>query len=260
MGTLRHRVLAAPIDPLDARGTPAPAPHYEPRGNGVAPTRPPAGQSGGPDDAPTAHAPRRKPQAVIRRLSLYNRVLYSLERNRVEKVSSKDLGERLGLNSAQVRKDLAYFGQFGVPGYGYNVAELRTRLRQVLGLDRVVRVALVGVGNLGSALLAYGGFKKQNLEMVAAFDSDPAKIGTRRGGVPIEDYAVLTAKLQELGVDIAILAVPEEAAQEAADRIVAAGCEAIMNFVPRRLNVPEWMIVQHVDLSLEIESLSYYLK
>jgi redox-sensing transcriptional repressor len=202
---------------------------------------------------------KKIPRAVIKRLSLYSRILQQLEVKKTEKVSSKELAERLGLNSAQVRKDLAYFGQFGVPGFGYYVGDLRRNIKRILGTDREIRVALVGVGNLGSALLAYGGFARQGFRIVAAFDSLRRKIGTERNGVPILDSAVLEEKLREYAVDIVILTVPVEAAQDICNRVVAADVGAILNFVPLRLVTPPAVKVHYVDLAIEIESLSYYL-
>ncbi|MFH0792951.1 MAG: redox-sensing transcriptional repressor Rex [bacterium] len=203
---------------------------------------------------------KRIPKAVIKRLSLYSRILKTLETKKVEKVSSKELGEALGLNSAQVRKDLAYFGQFGVPGFGYYVDDLRSNIKRILRTDREVRLGLVGVGNLGQALLAYGGFPRQGFRIVAAFDSDKRKVGSVRNGVQIYDIADLQSRLKALGIDIVILAVPAEVAQEVCDKIAACGITAILNFVPARLVIPPHVKVHYVDLSIEIESLSYYLR
>jgi redox-sensing transcriptional repressor len=202
---------------------------------------------------------KKIPRAVIKRLSLYSRILQQLEMKKIEKVSSKELGERLGLNSAQVRKDLAYFGQFGVPGFGYYVGDLRRNIKKILGTDREIRVGLVGVGNLGSALLAYGGFMRQGFRLMAGFDSSKRKIGTERTGVPVMDVGVMEEKIKELAIDIMILAVPAEVAQDICDRVVKAGITAILNFVPTRLIVPDPVKVHYVDLAIEMESLSYYL-
>lgn len=202
---------------------------------------------------------KRIPRAVIKRLSLYNRQLQQLELRKIEKISSKELGERLGLNSAQVRKDLAYFGQFGVPGFGYYVGDLRQHIKRILGTDRDIRVALVGAGNLGSALLAYGGFSRQGFRIVMAFDSAKRKVGAERNKIPVHDVAEMAERIREGAIDIAILTVPAENAQEIADKLVAAGISAILNFVPVRLMVPPQVRVHYVDLSIEIESLSYYL-
>lgn len=202
----------------------------------------------------------RIPAAVVRRLALYSRVLSDLELENIEKVSSSELADLLAINSAQVRKDLAYFGQFGVPGFGYYVKDLRNNLKRILRTDREVRVILVGVGNLGSALVSYGGFQRQGFKIVLAFDADRRKVGSSRG--PLEVYHIdeLEEKLKELRADIAILAVPGDACQPVADRLVQVGIRGILNFVPRRLNVPEHVKVHYVDLSIEMETLSYYLR
>ncbi len=204
---------------------------------------------------------RRIPKAVIKRLSLYARVLQKLSIRGSEKVSSRELGEALGLNSAQVRKDLAYFGQFGVPGLGYYVEELRGRIKRILGTDRMVRLAVVGVGNLGQALLSHSPqFARDGFQIVAAFDADKRKVGGERAGVPVFHVGELEARLRELVVDIAILTVPAGAAQQMAEEVIHAGITAILNFVPERLIVPDHVRIHYVDLSIEIESLSYYLK
>lgn len=203
---------------------------------------------------------KKIPRAVIKRLSLYSRILQQLEMKKTEKVSSKELGDRLGLNSAQVRKDLAYFGQFGVPGFGYYVSDLRRNVKKILGTDREVRVGLVGVGNLGSALLAYGGFSRQGFRLVAAFDSAKRKVGAERNGVTVFDIHHLEEKIREMAIDIVILTVPADSAQEICNRVVQAGVSAILNFVPHRLIVPDNVKVHYVDLAIEMESLSYYLQ
>lgn len=205
--------------------------------------------------------PKAIPQAVIKRLSLYSRILQTLELENIEKISSADLGRRLGFNSAQVRKDLACFGQFGVPGFGYYVADLRQNLRTILGKDRVVRVILVGVGNLGSALVSYKGFMKQGFQMLWGFDADPDSAARRaRTEVPIFHIDSLEDHIRDTAVDIAVLAVPSEEAQQIAERVIAMGIKAILNFVPTRLEVPEDVQVRYVDLALELESLSYYIR
>lgn len=203
---------------------------------------------------------KKIPKAVIKRLSLYARALKIMSVNRIERVSSRELGEALAINPAQVRKDLAYFGQFGVPGFGYYVEDLRKQVKQILGTDQMVRIALVGVGNLGQALLSYATFRQEGFRIAAAFDSDKRKVGGERAGVPIYHADEMTEKLKELGVDIVILAVPASAAQALTETIVAAGIQAILNFVPVRLIVPPRVKVHYVDLTIEIESLSYYLK
>jgi redox-sensing transcriptional repressor len=225
----------------------------------------------GSGDSPAAHhgplrAPEnaeridRIPPAVVRRLSLYSRVLTDLEMNNIEKISSKELAQYLGLNSAQVRKDLAYFGQFGVPGFGYYVGDLRTNLKRILRTDREVRVVLVGVGNLGSALVSYGGFARQGFKIVMAFDADRRKVGSMRGNIEVHYIDDLEAQTCASGIDIAVLAVPAEACQPVTDRLVQCGVSGILNFVPKRLQVPQHVKVHYVDLAIEMESLSYYLR
>lgn len=203
----------------------------------------------------------RIPKAVIKRLSLYARALQKMSISGVDKISSKELGDALGLNSAQVRKDLAYFGQFGVPGFGYYVEDLRSRIKSILGTDRTVRMALVGVGNLGQALLSYTtAFSRDGFKVVAAFDADKRKVGGERIGVPVFHVGELGQRIRELAVDIVILSVPSGVAQQVVDTAVNAGVTAILNFVPERLIAPKGVKIHYVDLSIEIESLSYYLK
>lgn len=215
----------------------------------------------GEDAAGAAGDSRRIPKAVVKRLSLYARVLQGLEYQNVEKISSAELARRLGLNSAQVRKDLACFGQFGVPGFGYPVAELRKEVRRILGTDREIRVILVGVGNLGSALMTYKGFLKQGFTMMWGFDSDPLAATARsRSTVPIYHISELESRIRGQQIDMAVLAVTSEAAQEIAGRLVRCGVRAILNFVPVRLEVPREVQVHYVDLSLELQTLSYYLR
>ncbi len=204
--------------------------------------------------------PRKIPKAVIKRLSLYARVLQTLEFQGVDKISSAELARQLGLNSAQVRKDLACFGQFGVPGFGYHVSELRKEVRRILGTDREIRVILIGVGNLGTALMSYRGFIKQGFTMLWGFDNDPKLAESRsRSTVPIYHISELEDRINGQRIDIAVLAVPTEAAQDLAARVVRCGVSAILNFVPTRLEVPPHVQVRYVDLSLELESLAYYV-
>jgi redox-sensing transcriptional repressor len=204
---------------------------------------------------------RRIPPAVVKRLSLYARVLQLLQFEAVDKVSSAELARRLGIKPAQVRKDLACFGQFGVPGFGYHVGDLLKEVRRILGTDREVKVILIGVGNLGSALMSYRGFLKQGFTMLWGFDSDPELARQRtRTDVPIYHIRDLEHYLSKDAVEIAVLAVPGDAAQEIADRLFLHGVRAILNFVPTRLNVPPSVYVRYVDLSLELESLSFYLQ
>ena len=197
---------------------------------------------------------------TVRRLSVYTRCLQQLEEDGVKTVSSQELAERFNLNSAQVRKDLAYFGEFGVRGIGYYVSGLKAELQKILGLDREWPVALVGLGNLGSALLAYRGFGRQGFRIVAIFDDDTAKISRGEvAGVPVFPTADLTREIKARGIQMGIVAVPAEAAQTVTDQLVAAGIKTILNFAPARIRVPREVRLKDVDLSIELETLSFYL-
>jgi redox-sensing transcriptional repressor len=202
--------------------------------------------------------PMKIPDKTVTRLSIYLRCLEELEADGVTSVSSRQLAERFGLNSAQVRKDLAYFGQFGVRGLGYYIAELKHNLERILGLKQDWEVALVGVGNLGSALIAYKGFQARGFKIGMAFDADPAKVGQIVGDVPIVEIAKLAQTVRRKKVKIAVLAVPAPAAQSVADLLVEGGVTAILNFAPAQLTVPEGIKVQNVDLSVLLKTLSYH--
>jgi redox-sensing transcriptional repressor len=199
------------------------------------------------------------PEMTVRRLSIYTRCLAQLEEDGIRTVSSQALAERFNLNSAQVRKDLAYFGEFGVRGIGYYVAGLKAELQRILNLDRDWPVALVGFGNLGSALFHYRGFAKQGFRISAIFDDDPAKIGRVVGGVPILPIRDLAREAKAQHLQIAVVAVPADAAQGVVDALVAAGVKAILNFAPSRIKVGRDVRLKHVDLSIELETLSFYL-
>ncbi|MGH7332089.1 MAG: redox-sensing transcriptional repressor Rex [Candidatus Rokuibacteriota bacterium] len=199
------------------------------------------------------------PEMTIRRLSVYTRCLLQLEEDGVKTISSQDLAERFGLNSAQVRKDLAYFGEFGVRGIGYYVAGLKAELHRILGLDREWPIALVGFGNLGSALFHYKGFGRQGFRIAVIFDDDPLKVGRSADGVPIMGSRDMARELRARGIQIAIVAVPADGAQGVADQLVAAGVRAVLNFAPARLRVAREVRLKNVDLSIELETLSFYL-
>jgi redox-sensing transcriptional repressor len=202
--------------------------------------------------------PMKIPEKTVTRLSIYLRCLEELEAAAVTSISSGQLAERFGLNSAQVRKDLAYFGQFGVRGLGYYIAELKHNLERILGLKQDWEVALVGVGNLGSALIAYKGFQARGFKIGMAFDADSAKVGQLVGDVQITEVTKLVQTVRRKKVKIAVLAVPAAAAQGAADLLVEAGVTAILNFAPTQLTVPEGVKVQNVDLSVLLKTLSYH--
>ena len=178
----------------------------------------------------------------------------------METISSQALAEQFHLNAAQIRKDLAYFGEFGVRGVGYYVKDLKRNLRQILGLDRKLRVAVMGAGNLGLALADYPGFKREGFEIVAMFDVADSKIGdASRSGVSISDLKDLKKVVRKEHIDIAVIAVPAESAQDVLDQVVAAGIKAVLNFSPGSLKVPPDVKMKGVDLTVSLESLSFYL-
>ncbi len=201
----------------------------------------------------------RVPQMTVRRLSLYYRVLSGLAEEQVLHVSSERIAELTGFTAAQVRRDLAYFGSFGRRGVGYNVASLRQKLGTIIGIGQNLSLALVGVGNLGSALLAYDGFRRQGFEIAAAFDADPRRIGTVIRDVVVEPVYQMQKIIKERGVQMALVAVPAKAAQQVTDQLVAAGIRGILNFAPVTLRVPAHVHLASVDLSIEVEYLSYLL-
>jgi redox-sensing transcriptional repressor len=205
------------------------------------------------------YRPPKIPEMTIRRLSVYTRCLLQLEEDSVKTISSQELAERFNLNSAQVRKDLAYFGEFGVRGIGYYVTGLRNELQRILGLDRSWPVVLVGFGNLGSALFHYKGFGAQGFRIAAIVDDDPAKVAREVDSVPILSSRDIARAVKARGIQIAIVAVPSESAQAVSDQLVAAGIKAILNFAPARIKVPRDVRLKNVDLSIELETLSFYL-
>jgi redox-sensing transcriptional repressor len=209
---------------------------------------------------------KRKPsndqvsELTTNRLSVYLRCLNQLEAAGVETISSQALAEQFHLNAAQIRKDLAYFGEFGVRGVGYYVKDLKRHLRQILGLDRKLRVAVMGAGNLGLALADYPGFRREGFEIVALFDIADTKIGDEsRSGVPIFDIRELKRIVRKEHVDIVVIAVPADSAQPVLDQVVAAGIRAVLNFSPGALKVPPGVRLRSVDLTVSLESLSFYL-
>jgi redox-sensing transcriptional repressor len=202
---------------------------------------------------------RKVADSTVRRLSLYLRFLDDFEGQGVETVSSEALAQRGGTTSAQVRKDLSFFGSFGKRGLGYYVPELAQRLRQILGLGRRYRVAMIGAGKIGSALVQYRGFTQRGFDIVAIFDNDPSKIGTQWNGLTVLPIDRLEQELKSQQVDMAVLVTPGDAAQSVAERVVGQGVKAILNFAPIQLNVPDDVVVKTVNLALELETLSYAL-
>lgn len=199
-------------------------------------------------------------ELTTNRLSVYLRCLNQLDAAGVRTISSHALAEQFHLNAAQIRKDLAHFGEFGVRGVGYYVRELRRHLRQILGVDKRVRVAIMGAGNLGLALADYPGFRLEGFEIAAMFDTMKDKIGQRsRGGVPIHDVRDFRRIVRREHITIAVIAVPAEAAQAVVSMVVAAGIKAILNFSPGALQVPPDVKLKSVDLTVSLESLSFFL-
>ena len=199
-------------------------------------------------------------ELTTNRLSVYLRCLSVLDAAGVRTISSQALAEQFHLNAAQIRKDLAYFGEFGVRGIGYYVKELRRHLRQILGLDRGVRVAIIGAGNLGLALADYPGFRDDGFEIVALFDTLKDKIGRRsRGGVLIHAIRDFKKIVRREHIGIAVIAVPAGGAQAAVSIVVAAGVKAILNFSPGALKVPRGVKLKNMDLTVSLESLSFFL-
>lgn len=197
------------------------------------------------------------PPAVVNRLSYYLRELQQMLKSGADTTSSSQLGQRLGFSDTQVRKDLAWFGQFGVPGLGYRCEELVEQIKRILGTDRSWPTALVGAGNLGRALLGYGGFRRQGFDIVAAFDSDPAKVGGTIEGIEIRPLGELKTALSQLKIQLAILAVPIAAAQDVAMELADAGISGILNFSPTTIDLPPAVEVVGVDLAIEMEQLSF---
>ena len=211
-------------------------------------------------EAPRAGAlARRISETTVRRLSLYLRILEEVERAGTDTISSEELAEHAATTAAQVRKDLSLFGSFGKRGLGYSVLQLAAELREILGLDRSWRVALVGAGRIGSALFEYAGFRRRGFEIVAVLDADPEKLGTRWGEVPVQDIGRLEEVLRGERVDIVILAVPAEAVLDVSARVVAAGVKGILNFAPMQLRVPPDVAVKDVNMAMELEALSFAL-
>ena len=204
--------------------------------------------------------PEQVSELTTNRLSVYLRCLNELDAGGAQTISSQALAEQFHLNAAQIRKDLAYFGEFGVRGVGYYVKELRRHLRQILGLDRHLRVAIMGAGNLGLALADYPGFRQEGFEIAALFDTMREKIGQRsRGGVPILDTREFKRVVRRERISLAVIAVPADAAQAVVNAVVGAGVKAILNFSPGTLKVPPDVKLKSVDLTVSLESLSFFL-
>lgn len=198
-------------------------------------------------------------EAVVRRLPVYLRFLNELHLSEVQTVSSQDLGEKLDLNPAQIRKDLAYFGEFGRKGVGYNVSYLIEKIRHILKLDKTLNVALVGTGNLGRALCNYNMYTRDNMKIVAVFDADPGKTGTRINQMTVQAMADLSETVKRLDIAIGIITVPAIEAQNVADQFIAAGVKGILNFAPAVLKAPSGVRIHYADFTAELLSLAYFM-
>lgn len=209
---------------------------------------------------PSRKAGDAAPPAAVRRLSLYLRHLEGLAASGRKTISSREIGDALDLTDAQVRKDLAYFGQFGHPGVGYRTPDLVRRLKHILGTDRNWSVALVGAGNLGRALASHPSFQLKGFRLVAVFDANDEKTGEMLGHLPVQSTADLVPVVRREGIRLAIIATPPEAAQDVADRLVDGGIEGILNFAPVTLSVPDHVTVNSVDLAAQLEQVVFAIQ
>lgn len=197
--------------------------------------------------------------AVVRRLPIYLRFLNELNMKNIQTVSSQELGKRLDMNPAQIRKDLNYFGEFGKKGIGYDVPFLIEKIRQILKLNRPINVALIGAGNLGHALCNYNVYLKDNMKITAIFDSSENKIGKRINNLIVQPMDELVQTVKEQNIRVGIITVPATEAQGVADEFVKSGVEAILNFAPVIIKVPDHIRIHHADFTIELHSLAYYL-
>jgi len=202
---------------------------------------------------------RKIAEAAIARLSVYNRALGEIEKEGLEIICSDELGDKIGYHAAQIRKDLSCFGEFGEIGKGYFVRDLRDAISRILGVDRKWNVALAGAGHLGSALLAYPGFRQWGFNIVAVFDKDLAKIGKKWEGIVIQDTSEMAKTVKEQDIRIGVIAVPPQVSQEIVDMFTCCGVRAILNFAAASITVPEGVKLRNVDLATELECLSYFL-
>jgi len=199
------------------------------------------------------------PEATIIRLSVYSRYLSQVDRRGVTTISSGEIAEGVGVSPAQVRKDLAYFGEFGTRGVGYNVKDLQRHILKILGLNYSWPVVIVGAGHLGTALCMYGGFRERGFRVVGIFDNDPHKIGYKLNGIEVFPMSEMARVVEQERALIGIIAVPSDAAQEVANSLVGAGLKAILNFAPRVLNIPDDVEVRNVDMAVNLEILTFNL-
>jgi redox-sensing transcriptional repressor len=199
------------------------------------------------------------PDIVVGRLPIYLRALQRMLAENRHVTSSQELGERLGISAAQIRKDLSQFGEFGKQGTGYSIDYLAEQIRQILHIDRVWDIAVVGAGDIGSAVARYQGFANRGMQVAMIFDNDPAKIGTQVGSFTVQDTADLESTIKRAGIKVAMIATPSEKAQEVSDQLISAGVKAILNYAPINLNVTEDVRVQYIDPVIHLQRMTYYL-
>lgn len=199
------------------------------------------------------------PDIIIGRLPIYLRSLQRMAEAGKQTTSSQELGERVGISAAQIRKDISQFGEFGKQGTGYRIPYLIEKLREILKVDRIWDVVIVGAGDMGHALANYPGFVNRGFQITMVFDNDPSKIGQKIGKFVIQDTADMVEKIRQAGIQVAMLTVPASAAQEVANQLVKAGVRAILNYAPVSLNVPEDVRVQHIDPATHLQRMTYYL-
>lgn len=200
------------------------------------------------------------PDIVIGRLPIYLRALLQMNQENRQVTSSQELGERLGISAAQIRKDLSQFGEFGKQGTGYNIEFLAKQLREILKVNRVWEVAIVGAGDIGRALAGYNGFNERGFHIQMIFDNKPEKIGSQMGEFAIKDVKTMKAEIAAAGIKMAMIAVPAAQAQAVADQLVEAGVKAILSYAPVNLNVPVGVRVQNIDPSIHLQRMTYYLE
>jgi len=199
------------------------------------------------------------PEKTIERLCLYLRILSQMEKEGKETTSSYEIGERADILDTKIRKDLSIFGQFGVTGRGYKIKKLKRNIEEIIGKDSVWKIVLIGIGNLGSALLAYPGFRQECFKIFLAFDNDPSKIGKRIKGVEIHDIEEVEKFLKKNRIKIGIIATPPEEAQDVANRLIKSGIKALLNFAPASISVPKDINIVNVDLTARLETLAFHL-
>ncbi len=200
------------------------------------------------------------PGIVIGRLPIYLRAIHRMAQEGQRVTSSKELGERLGVSAAQIRKDLSQFGEFGKQGTGYNIKYLSGQLRRILNLDVVWGMAIVGAGDVGSALAHYQGFRDRGFEATMIFDNDPNKVGKKMGALVVQDLKDMGKSIQQADIKVAMVATPADYAQEVTDQLVEAGIKAILNYAPIQITVPANVRVEYIDPATHLQKMSYYLK